>query len=287
MTLRALLRLYPRQWRQRYGDELGALLEEEPLKAAAVVDVLRGALDAHLHPELVRPALVAATGSGGIRLVPRSPRGRVLTLVALTLVALIGWALAQPLPYVPLILPIGAHASPEDFARSQAAPGQDVRVTVEHDGLAGVLLSNASGTEQTLVTAYRASTLGWMGGSGGKSSGAPPSAERPLRAGYVSGWSADAVGTHRAFGFIAVNGVVSERVTRVVVLFADGSRDEPPIHQGAFLWFAGRWDLAAPPYRDPGERAQWEEQSFGRTPTTVIAYAADGTELARQEIHPQ
>jgi len=46
-----LLRLYPRAWRERYGEELSAHLEaERPLRVGVVADLVRGALDAHLHP---------------------------------------------------------------------------------------------------------------------------------------------------------------------------------------------------------------------------------------------
>lgn len=48
--MRALLiRCYPERWRERYGDEFAALLEERPLGPFDVADVLLGALDAHLH----------------------------------------------------------------------------------------------------------------------------------------------------------------------------------------------------------------------------------------------
>jgi hypothetical protein len=46
-----LLRLYPRAWRERYGEELSAQLEaQRPLRTGVVADLVRGALDAHLHP---------------------------------------------------------------------------------------------------------------------------------------------------------------------------------------------------------------------------------------------
>lgn len=45
-----LLRLYPAGWRDRYGDEFDALLEDCPLTPFALVDVLLGALDAHIEP---------------------------------------------------------------------------------------------------------------------------------------------------------------------------------------------------------------------------------------------
>lgn len=44
----ALARLYPQSWRDRYGDEFEAMLEEQPTTVASVADVLLGAVDAHL-----------------------------------------------------------------------------------------------------------------------------------------------------------------------------------------------------------------------------------------------
>jgi hypothetical protein len=44
------LRLYPRDWRARYAAELAELLEERPFDRRARLDLLSGALDAHLHP---------------------------------------------------------------------------------------------------------------------------------------------------------------------------------------------------------------------------------------------
>lgn len=43
------MRLYPAWWRERYGDEMGALLETRPPNARARFDLVRGALDAHLR----------------------------------------------------------------------------------------------------------------------------------------------------------------------------------------------------------------------------------------------
>lgn len=44
-----LIGLYPARWRDRYGDEFSAVLEERPLGPFDVADVLLGALDANLH----------------------------------------------------------------------------------------------------------------------------------------------------------------------------------------------------------------------------------------------
>jgi hypothetical protein len=46
--LRIALRLYPRWWRDRYGAEYEALLDQHGVDAATLADVARGALDARL-----------------------------------------------------------------------------------------------------------------------------------------------------------------------------------------------------------------------------------------------
>jgi hypothetical protein len=51
-----LLRLYPRAWRERYGDEIAALLEERPASMLDHLDLIRGALDARLHPQVAGAA---------------------------------------------------------------------------------------------------------------------------------------------------------------------------------------------------------------------------------------
>lgn len=55
-----LIALYPRAWRERYGDELRAILETERPGLRARLDIVRGALDAHLHPAKPSPLPVAA-----------------------------------------------------------------------------------------------------------------------------------------------------------------------------------------------------------------------------------
>ncbi len=44
------MRLYPSAWRARYGAEMLDLLEERPPTWRDSIDLIRGALDAHLHP---------------------------------------------------------------------------------------------------------------------------------------------------------------------------------------------------------------------------------------------
>ena len=48
-TVVRLLRLYPRAWRERYGDEFAALLEAHPASVTTIVDVVTGAVTARLR----------------------------------------------------------------------------------------------------------------------------------------------------------------------------------------------------------------------------------------------
>lgn len=69
-----LVRLYPRAWRARYGEEFIALLETAPRTRRDRLDILRGALDAHLHP--ARPSLVpglSALLGGGLWMLGSAP----------------------------------------------------------------------------------------------------------------------------------------------------------------------------------------------------------------------
>ncbi len=54
-----LVALYPEHWRERYGDEFEALLEAQPATPAAFLDVILGAIDAHLTGEKGVSSMVA------------------------------------------------------------------------------------------------------------------------------------------------------------------------------------------------------------------------------------
>lgn len=70
---RGLVRMYPRPWRVRYGEELVDLLNAGPLTILVVGDVVRGALDAHLH---------RADAVGGWSGVPARVRSATATVLA-------------------------------------------------------------------------------------------------------------------------------------------------------------------------------------------------------------
>ncbi len=62
---RRLLWLYPEAWRERYGEEMHALLDETPPSVAATLDLLRGALTAHLRPVATSAPQARARGTIG------------------------------------------------------------------------------------------------------------------------------------------------------------------------------------------------------------------------------
>lgn len=101
----SLLRLYPTAWRARYGDELEDLVAHRRRDFSGSIDLVRGAVDAHRHPELVDPAAAgSATGLPGVsaqRLADlRVARrlGRAAWVGAATWIA--GWVIAANGPIV-------------------------------------------------------------------------------------------------------------------------------------------------------------------------------------------
>jgi hypothetical protein len=61
MNGRWLVRLYPRAWRERYGAEMSAMLEQMPLTPAAVIDLVAGAIDARVAPHAVAASRTVST----------------------------------------------------------------------------------------------------------------------------------------------------------------------------------------------------------------------------------
>jgi len=65
MSIGWLMTLYPRRWRDRYGEEFLVLLESQPASIGVFVDVLAGAIDAHLAPQWRRGLDEAAASTPG------------------------------------------------------------------------------------------------------------------------------------------------------------------------------------------------------------------------------
>jgi hypothetical protein len=66
--MKYLLWLYPRAWRARYGDELAELLDTERCSLILILDVVRGAIDAHLRPQV---PVAGANGLNGGKTIER------------------------------------------------------------------------------------------------------------------------------------------------------------------------------------------------------------------------
>lgn len=93
-----ILRLYPHGWRARYEDEVRALLEDRAVGVRDRLDLIRGALDAHLHPPTPSrlPGVMAVAGGGlwtsnalvvGVQPVPPDWPGYLAELLPFALVA--------------------------------------------------------------------------------------------------------------------------------------------------------------------------------------------------------
>ncbi len=105
MSPHRLVGLYPAAWRQRYGEEFLALLEDQPPGAIEVIDVAWGAIDAHLFPQapegrfrmFTRLAGLAAIGAGGALLVGFTGLNEITVPVfyVLAIVGLVGIHLRQ------------------------------------------------------------------------------------------------------------------------------------------------------------------------------------------------
>jgi hypothetical protein len=66
VLVRKLLRLYPRAWRERYGEEFLETVGDEPVRLQLVIDIVSGAIDAWLSAEVRRTTLASrVTATGG------------------------------------------------------------------------------------------------------------------------------------------------------------------------------------------------------------------------------
>jgi hypothetical protein len=80
-----LLRLYPRAWRDRYGDEFVAMFGGAPLRASQTINIISGAIDARFSSD-VRASTSAATvpHSGGMTVIDALRRSCAMKTPTLT-----------------------------------------------------------------------------------------------------------------------------------------------------------------------------------------------------------
>ena len=65
MTAERLLRLYPRAWRERYGDEFLAIVGDNRIGMQQAIDIVSGAIDAWLSADVRNATRVASAAPSG------------------------------------------------------------------------------------------------------------------------------------------------------------------------------------------------------------------------------
>ena len=111
----ALIRLYPRRWRQRYGEEMRELLGEQKLSFRTVADLVAGAIDARLNPTRI-PAVDAGQKTGVEQMVRAfrcAPEGVTLTDQWRSAAWMIGGSLVLSLVGLAVKLQIGPNSFSE------------------------------------------------------------------------------------------------------------------------------------------------------------------------------
>lgn len=71
-----LLKLYPPGWRRRYGDEFTHLIAAQSFSLATTIDVLAGAIDAWIHPQMAAIAPRAPAAEGEEKMLARMMKFR-------------------------------------------------------------------------------------------------------------------------------------------------------------------------------------------------------------------
>lgn len=95
MSIGWLLRLYPREWRERYGEEFEALLEEHGLSPLDTLDVALGAIEARRQRwVLTARAMLERRQEPGPRPVVRAVRTGWVALIVAVILALAATAYA-------------------------------------------------------------------------------------------------------------------------------------------------------------------------------------------------
>jgi hypothetical protein len=102
MKARWLSALYPRRWRERYGAEFEALLEEHGISPLTLLDVAMSALVAHLNPD--------AFSGGALLMIAKLRRSEITVLCAYVAFVVAGLAFAKLTEDAEFVAAAGAHA---------------------------------------------------------------------------------------------------------------------------------------------------------------------------------
>ena len=99
-----LTRLYPAAWRDRYGDELDALIEDEGGGWSAIANIVANALIEHLRPSIVGARTM--TYPGNVTALVRKPSGMIPIIMSAAALAVVLTAVAM----------VGARHEPDEGA---------------------------------------------------------------------------------------------------------------------------------------------------------------------------
>ena len=121
-----LLQLYPARWRERYGEEFGVVLASQRASVGLVLDVLGGAIDAHLYPQIQNSnskpikeedtmtlLMLQRCSAGGPRLSPRDHRiGSFFMVLSALAMAVLYIALTKIYHSTPAVQAVGYASFP-------------------------------------------------------------------------------------------------------------------------------------------------------------------------------
>jgi hypothetical protein len=101
VTAGRLVRLYPRAWRERYGEELDATVGDRELTLQETLDLVFGAIDAWLSREVRQATGVESAGPNG---------GGAMTLRAMLACERTGWRASKRDSLIGAAVMVGASA---------------------------------------------------------------------------------------------------------------------------------------------------------------------------------
>ena len=120
-----LIQLYPEAWRKRYGDEFATVLASQHASLGLVLDVLGGAVDARLHPQIgdsrskqnegdkMTNQMMKRCAAGGPKLSPADQKIASITMLASSLaMAILYIALTKIYRSLPAVQALGYASFP-------------------------------------------------------------------------------------------------------------------------------------------------------------------------------
>ena len=101
-----LVWLYPAAWRKRYGEEFELVLKSRRLTLGMMADVVAGAIDAHLHPQVresvkgedvMSNEMIERCAAGGPKLSARDQRIAAIGMIVVSLVIAVAYVALRKL----------------------------------------------------------------------------------------------------------------------------------------------------------------------------------------------